>query len=56
MVSLACRTLVRHADDTAVIHLRCSWETNVQHLATNTELRDMRDTFAISIISVLSDM
>jgi hypothetical protein len=40
----------------AVIHLRATWEGATQHLPSCTEIRDMRDLFGISILSVLSDM
>ena len=43
-------------DSLAVIHLRAAWEEmNCRH-GPSIEMRDMRDTIAISIISVLSDM
>ncbi|WWD16949.1 hypothetical protein CI109_101381 [Kwoniella shandongensis] len=40
----------------AVINLRATYEGSVVNMSTTTESRDMRDTFAICIISVLSDM
>ncbi|WVQ99764.1 hypothetical protein IAU59_006906 [Kwoniella sp. CBS 9459] len=40
----------------AVIHLRAAYETNVVHMSGTIESRDLRDTFAICIISVLSDI
>ena len=39
-----------------VINMRAVWETNVNGLGSTAEVRDMRDTFAISIISVLGDV
>ncbi len=39
-----------------MINLRAAWEIGFSHVQPSTETRDMRDTFAISIISVLSDM
>ncbi|OCF31984.1 hypothetical protein I316_06370 [Kwoniella heveanensis BCC8398] len=40
----------------AVIHLRAAYETSVVHMSGTIESRDLRDTFAICIISVLSDI
>jgi hypothetical protein len=44
------------ADPVAVIHLRADWESHVGSFPVGIEMRDLRDTFAISIVSVLSDM
>ncbi|WRT68113.1 uncharacterized protein IL334_005088 [Kwoniella shivajii] len=40
----------------AVIQLRAAYESAVMHMSATVESRDMRDTFAICIISVLSDI
>ncbi|WWC88956.1 uncharacterized protein L201_003871 [Kwoniella dendrophila CBS 6074] len=40
----------------AVIQLRAAYESAVMHMSASIESRDMRDTFAICIISVLSDI
>nr|XP_018262672.1 uncharacterized protein I303_04151 [Kwoniella dejecticola CBS 10117]OBR84830.1 hypothetical protein I303_04151 [Kwoniella dejecticola CBS 10117] len=40
----------------AVIQLRAAYESAVMHMSGTIESRDMRDTFAICIISVLSDI
>ncbi|ORX35551.1 hypothetical protein BD324DRAFT_657108 [Kockovaella imperatae] len=40
----------------AVINLRAVWEMGVAHLPPSIESRDLRDSFAISVISVLSDI
>jgi hypothetical protein len=40
----------------ALIGLRLAWETSTAQIPSTIESRDMRDTFAISIISILSDM
>lgn len=43
-------------DQTAVVNLRAAWESSIASLPSTVETRDMRDTFALSIICVLSDM
>nr|XP_019007466.1 uncharacterized protein I206_07724 [Kwoniella pini CBS 10737]OCF46247.1 hypothetical protein I206_07724 [Kwoniella pini CBS 10737] len=40
----------------AVIQLRAAYESAVLHMSATIESRDMRDTFSICIISVLSDI
>ncbi len=40
----------------AVIKLRAAYESGVSHLPASHETRAMRDNFAISVISILSDM
>ncbi|RSH89100.1 hypothetical protein EHS25_002766 [Saitozyma podzolica] len=40
----------------ATIELRKTWEASVAHIIPCIETRDMRDTFAISIVSVLCDI
>lgn len=44
------------SDVVATIELRKTWEASVAHIIPCIETRDMRDTFAISIVSVLCDM
>jgi hypothetical protein len=44
------------SDGVATIELRKTWEASIAHIIPCIETRDMRDTFAISIVSVLCDM
>lgn len=40
----------------AVISVRATWEMSTSRHGPGIEQRDLRDTLAISIISILSDM
>ncbi|KAK8864734.1 hypothetical protein IAR55_001990 [Kwoniella newhampshirensis] len=40
----------------ALINLRAAYEESLVHMSSTVESRDMRDTFAIGIISILSDI